>query len=298
MYKSWFLVWPALALLAVAGLLGCRGAAVAVPTEAPQAAAVSQVSAGVGNGTISGNIFAPREITVPVGSTVTWAITSDEVHTVTFPPQKAAPPDGPPPLWPATVQAGATAQFDGGALVNSGIIFPDSQVNVTFPEAGTFSYICALHPGMQGVVTVVESGEAYTTASEAAATAKEESEAVLAPVEELRQERSADFVQTPQANGTTLWNVPVGALTNTPVGPLEILEYFPTELKIKAGDTVRWTATAPHTVTFLSGQEMPMPPNGDPLQFQRPSLQIVTPDRVSITPAHSPLGRALPPSFS
>jgi hypothetical protein len=75
---------------------------------------------------------------------------------------------------------------------------------------------------MQGVVKVVGPGEAYTSVSEAAATAQQESETVLAPIEELREERSADFVQTQQANGTTLWNVPVGALTNTSVGPLEI----------------------------------------------------------------------------
>jgi plastocyanin len=222
---------------------------------------------GVGNGTISGNIFAPREIVVPVGSTVTWTVTSGEAHTVTFPPQKVAPPDGPPPSWPVMVQAGGAAQFDGGALVNSGIIFRDAQVNVTFTEAGTFSYICALHPGIQGVVKVVGPGEAYTAAAEAAATAQQESEAVLAPVEGLRQERNADFVQTQQADGATLWNVPVGALTNTPVGPLEILEYFPSELRIKAGDTVRWTANAPHTVTFLSGQELPIPPSGDPVEI-------------------------------
>jgi plastocyanin len=152
-------------------------------------------------------------------------------------------------------------------MVNSGIIFPDSQVNVTFTEAGTFSYICALHPGMQGVVNVVEPGEPYTNTAEAADLAQQESETALAPVEKLREERMADLVQTQQAEGTTLWNVPVGALANTPVGPLEILEYFPSELKIKAGDTVRWTADVPHTVTFLSGQELPLPPSGEPAEI-------------------------------
>jgi plastocyanin len=86
MYKHRFLIWPAIVLLAAAGLVGCRGAVVSVPTEALQPAVVSQVSAGIGNGTISGNIFAPREIVVSGGSTITWTLTSHEVHTVTFPP--------------------------------------------------------------------------------------------------------------------------------------------------------------------------------------------------------------------
>jgi plastocyanin len=97
-------------------------------------------------------------------------------------------------------------------------------------------------------------------------------------VDGLRQEANACFTQEAQPGGTTLWTVPVGALTNSPTGPLELLEYFPSDVEIKAGDTVRWTAKTPHSVTLLSGQELPtgeptrIPPARPPDKYDGQSL--------------------------
>ena len=144
---------------------------------------------------------------------------------------------------------------------------------MTFGQTGTIPYFCAIHPGMQGVVKVVEKGEDYTTIEEASAVAQQESDTVLALVNEVKAQGSAGFSQSAQENGSSLWTVPVGSLTNSPLGPLEITEYFPAELRVKAGDTVLWKAATLHTVTFLSGQELPMPESGDPTQIPiaRPS---------------------------
>jgi plastocyanin len=37
---------------------------------------------------------------------------------------------------------------------NSGIVAPGGQFSFVFPAAGTFSYHCAIHPGMVGTVVV------------------------------------------------------------------------------------------------------------------------------------------------
>jgi plastocyanin len=37
---------------------------------------------------------------------------------------------------------------------SSGIVAPGGQFSFAFPAAGTFSYHCAIHPGMVGTVVV------------------------------------------------------------------------------------------------------------------------------------------------
>jgi hypothetical protein len=51
----------------------------------------------------------------------------------------------------------------------------------------------------------------------------------------------------------------VGAFQLTDSGPLELLEYFPREFTINAGDTVRRSASSAHGVTFvLEGDGLPL----------------------------------------
>ncbi len=88
--------------------------------------------------------FAPRELTIDSGTTVTWTNEDDILHTVTsgigqeqgvpgVSKNKDAKPDG---LFDQEMDAvGATFSF-------------------TFDEAGTYDYFCAIHPGMTGQVIV------------------------------------------------------------------------------------------------------------------------------------------------
>lgn len=74
---------------------------------------------------IKGFAYNPATITVPVGTTVTWAqMDSGVQHTVTG------------------------NNFDSGTL-NAGDTF-----KWTFKKAGTFSYACSNHPNMIGIVVV------------------------------------------------------------------------------------------------------------------------------------------------
>jgi plastocyanin len=68
--------------------------------------------------------FAPKTLTVPVGTTVTWKNHDGDAHTVT------------------------------GAGLKSKSFGMDATYAYTFTKAGTFAYVCSLHPQMKGTVVV------------------------------------------------------------------------------------------------------------------------------------------------
>jgi len=80
----------------------------------------------VGAEFLGNRAFAPPELNVQVGATVTWTNTDRDSHTTT----------SDAPGW------------------NSGTIAPGRQFSFTFQNAGTFPYHCSFHPGMIGTVVV------------------------------------------------------------------------------------------------------------------------------------------------
>jgi plastocyanin len=70
--------------------------------------------------------FSPANLTVRVGTTVTWTNKDSDAHTVTS-------SNG--PLHSATLNTGDTYRY-------------------TFTKAGTYSYLCSIHPFMLGSVQV------------------------------------------------------------------------------------------------------------------------------------------------
>jgi plastocyanin len=73
--------------------------------------------------------FDPTDVTVKVGGTVTWTNSDDLPHTVT----KTGGPGG---------------EFDSGNLD------PGSEFEQTFDQKGKIDYVCTIHPGQAGTVTV------------------------------------------------------------------------------------------------------------------------------------------------
>lgn len=73
-------------------------------------------------------VFDPASITVKVGTTVTWANADQDPHTVTSDGKSG-------PLNSKPLNQGDTYQY-------------------TFTQAGTFSYLCTIHPFMTATVTV------------------------------------------------------------------------------------------------------------------------------------------------
>ena len=87
--------------------------------------AASQALAIDSHVTIGNFTFNPRELRVPVGTTVTWTNQDVIPHTVVDPAKfKSKAPD------------------------------TDQTFSFTFTTPGTFSYFCSLHPHMTGVIVV------------------------------------------------------------------------------------------------------------------------------------------------
>ena len=74
--------------------------------------------------TIAGFAFEPTELRVAAGTTVTWSNTDPTSHTVQ------------------------------GVGFDTGVLEPSTSGSLTFEFAGTFDYLCAIHPTMQGRVVV------------------------------------------------------------------------------------------------------------------------------------------------
>jgi plastocyanin len=87
----------------------------------------SQTIGGPVSITIQGFAFSPDNITVKVGTQVTWTNLDTAGHTATA----------------------LDSSFDSGILING-----ETSI-YQFDQPGTFEYNCTLHPYMRGVMTVV-----------------------------------------------------------------------------------------------------------------------------------------------
>ena len=103
-----------------------EGAARLAPlTEAPGTRPAPSALAPSGSEVvIAAFAFEPAEVRVPVGATVTWSNTDPTPHTAT------------------------------GDGFNTGPLEPGTTGSVTFPTAGIFDYLCAIHPTMKGRLVV------------------------------------------------------------------------------------------------------------------------------------------------
>jgi plastocyanin len=95
------------------------------PGPAPGGAA-SAVAIQAGAEALADRAYAPAELIVAPGTTITWTNSDSVAHTST----------SDAPGW------------------NSGVIAARGAFSTTFQTTGTFPYHCSIHPGMVGRVTV------------------------------------------------------------------------------------------------------------------------------------------------
>jgi plastocyanin len=102
---------------AAIGLAACGG-------SDDEPAAQSAAKSGGTAVAVADNSFSPATIEVAVGDTVTFENEGQIAHTVTG------------------------DDFDSGSMA------PGDTFTFTASDAGTFSYVCTFHPGMQGTISV------------------------------------------------------------------------------------------------------------------------------------------------
>lgn len=149
---------------------------------------------------MSGRAFSPASISVRAGGTITFANDDDRAHTVTA-------RDG---------------SFDSGVLGAGG------RWSRTFRAAGTFRYLCAIHPDMTGTVTVPSASGAVPPPAPAA------------PRPAPATPAAAPAPAPPAGGGPA--NVRVNVID---------FAFSPARATARVGDSVSWVSTgvAPHTVT-------------------------------------------------
>jgi len=121
-------------LVALASAVACGGGYL-TPTPSPSptpspgvppAGPSSSITIPIGASALGRGAFNPADLNVAVGTTVTWMNNDTVAHTST----------------------------SDAIAWSSGIVAPGGQFSFVFPTAGTFSYHCAIHPGMVGTVVV------------------------------------------------------------------------------------------------------------------------------------------------
>lgn len=115
-----------LALATCVGLAGCSSSS--TNTQAPTVATAPSAAPSTSSRSVSiqNMAFGPDKISIPAGAKVTWTNQDSVEHTVTF---------------------------DSASIPSSGNLPNGASFSATFDSPGTFSYHCAIHPGMTGTVT-------------------------------------------------------------------------------------------------------------------------------------------------
>ena len=221
--------------------------------------------------------FYPDSITINEGDSIVWKINAGEFHAVNFlPPGQTSieftqVQGQDVVLNPQVIFPSGGPAFDGTGGAASGLIGRDAgqvpEYKLTFSKAGTYGYVCPIHAvfdpgskqmvGMTGKVIVQPAGTAYPKTqaqidADAATLIAADSSAAAAGAS------AATTVPGPQPgpNGGMIHTVNIGYDS----GVASYMRFAPTNLTIKAGDTVMWkqnSAMTPHTVTLLPDQGAP-----------------------------------------
>ena len=237
------------------------------------------------------NDFFPRTVSVPTGSDLTFI--NQGFHTFTVLPKGTSArsdqrtngiavadtddaglnPNGTThanlnqaALGPTSTTCGTTADpcaFDGHSVVSSGTpAGPPAPFVVHVTAApGTYVFVCRVHAGMNGQITVLPAN-AHRPSQEHV-----QKQIARQVKQDLHGAWIADWLasqaaRTTNHDGTHTWHVTAG--TSSADGHVALLEFLPKNIDVKAGDRVVFkprSPNEPHTVTFpgdLGNEFQPM----------------------------------------
>ena len=227
---------------------------------------------------IAVNAFTPNPLAINVGDTVRFHFRG--FHTVTFLGGQPAPrfevpgPEAgtlmlnPEVFFPSVPPGTTSVTYDGTGYLNSGVPAEDEEgasegppppFAVTFTAAGSYSYVCVIHPGMVARLVVEPAGAALPeTPAQATARGQAQLQEVLATMHATTDAvRFAQPISTEAPGRTTVHSALAGL--GQGIGA-STLAFLPAQLSVRRGDIVVWTMPDPfeiHTVTFVSGAEPP-----------------------------------------
>jgi plastocyanin len=213
--------------------------------------------------------FFPTTITIDEGDTVSWMMNAAFVHTVTFLSGTPPPPEPIPSgegnllmLNPQNAFPVGGPNYDGTSFVGSGIIDAKGKTfALTFTKAGSYGYVCMLHPGMAGQVVVQAADSAYPM-TQAQVDAQANAELYGKLGQGNAQLQSAQLKSQANADGTNTYTVVNGIGGNQS----SALRFLPVDVTVKAGDSIAFPVQDPHeihTVTFYDAAGQ-VPPFLDP----------------------------------
>ena len=247
-------------------------------------------------------MYLPQSIRVNQGTTVAWALTGPERHSVTFfPAGETLPAAGSDPslLEPRPADAGV---HDPRAWISSGLApsgpEPPTPFRLRFDTTGKWTYYCVLHPGMLGTVDVVATGARADTPAEVLSRGDRELQQWVAEGREAKRRlTSGPPVSTRNADGSITWTVEMGAST----GHTSVLAFAPVAADIRPGDRITFVNNShyPHTATFPGLQELPDGPPSPDATLPRPGPSPVTLNPTDLfatgtVPPDAPGGGGLP----
>jgi plastocyanin len=125
--KRTVIAWAIRSLGAVFALALSLTLASGTVGQASAPAAAQQENAAPKEVTINDFTFTPKELTIPVGTQVTWTNKDDDAHTV--------------------------VSVDGKSFKSKGLDTGD-KFSFTFSAPGTYEYLCSIHKQMKGTIIV------------------------------------------------------------------------------------------------------------------------------------------------